>query len=160
MFKLPPRFAFAEWVTPEPGQWILRIDPSPSVNFSVQAKQDTQPVDLDLLFAKELGEAPEPYERLLSDARRGDARQGCSPGRTRWRRRDGSSSRCWRRPAAPSATSRGPGDPRERASSSRDTRDGATMAAGEVPPDGGGFGSTALVIDAFAGLIAGRENAQ
>ena len=27
-----------------------------------------------------------------------------------------------------------------------------------VPPDGGGFGSTAFVIDAFAGLIAGREN--
>jgi len=52
-FKRPPRFAFAEWLTPEPGQRILRIDPGPGVNFSVQAKQpgkqDTQPADLDLL---------------------------------------------------------------------------------------------------------------
>ncbi len=38
-------------------------------------KQDTQPVDLDLLFAEELGEAPEPYERLLSDALQGNASQ-------------------------------------------------------------------------------------
>jgi glucose-6-phosphate 1-dehydrogenase len=48
------------------------------VNFSVQArqpgKQDTQPAGLDLLFAEELGEAPEPYERLLSDAMQGKAR--------------------------------------------------------------------------------------
>jgi putative transposase len=29
-----------------------------------------------------------------------------------------------------------------------------------LPPDGGGFGSAAFVIDAFAGLIAGRENVQ
>jgi glucose-6-phosphate 1-dehydrogenase len=77
MFKRPPRLAFAERFAPEPDQWILRIDPSPGMNFRIQAKQpgkqDTQLVDLDLLFAAELGEAPEPYERLLSDAMQGNA---------------------------------------------------------------------------------------
>ncbi len=79
VFKRPPRLAFVERYASEPDQWILRIDPSPGVNFRVQAKQpgkqDTQPVDLDLLFAEELGEAPEPYERLLSDAMQGNASQ-------------------------------------------------------------------------------------
>ncbi len=32
----------------------------------------TRTVDLSLVFSEELGEAPEPYERLLSDALRGD----------------------------------------------------------------------------------------
>ncbi|MGD1220801.1 glucose-6-phosphate dehydrogenase [Streptomyces krungchingensis] len=77
MFKRPPRLAFAERFAPERDQWILRIDPSPGMNFRIQAKQpgkqDTQLVDLDLLFAAELGEAPEPYERLLSDAMQGNA---------------------------------------------------------------------------------------
>jgi glucose-6-phosphate 1-dehydrogenase len=35
----------------------------------------TRTVDLSLIFAEELGEAPEPYERLLSDAMRGDSSQ-------------------------------------------------------------------------------------
>ena len=43
----------------------------------VQAKKPgadtTRSVDLSLIFADELGEAPEPYERLLGDALRGDA---------------------------------------------------------------------------------------
>ncbi|MER5387090.1 glucose-6-phosphate dehydrogenase [Streptomyces sp. NPDC002688] len=77
VFKRPPRLAFADRLAPESDQWILRIDPSPGMNFRVQAKQpgkqDTQLVDLDLLFAAELGEAPEPYERLLSDAMQGNA---------------------------------------------------------------------------------------
>ncbi len=79
VFKHPPRLAFVERFTPEPVQWILRIDPSPGINFRVHAKQpgkqETQPVDLSLLFASELGEAPEPYERLLSDAMQGNASQ-------------------------------------------------------------------------------------
>ena len=32
-------------------------------------------MDLSLIFAEELGEAPEPYERLLGDAMRGDSTQ-------------------------------------------------------------------------------------
>jgi len=43
----------------------------------VQAKQpgaqSTRTVDLSLIFSEELGDAPEPYERLLGDAMRGDA---------------------------------------------------------------------------------------
>ena len=45
----------------------------------IQAKEPgkdrTRSVDLSLIFAKELGDAPEPYERLLSDAMRGDSTQ-------------------------------------------------------------------------------------
>jgi glucose-6-phosphate 1-dehydrogenase len=45
----------------------------------IQAKEpganSTRCVDLSLTFAKELGDAPEPYERLLSDAMRGDSAQ-------------------------------------------------------------------------------------
>jgi len=44
----------------------------------VQAKQpgevSTRTVDLSLIFSEELGEAPEPYERLLGQALQGDAR--------------------------------------------------------------------------------------
>ena len=35
--------------------------------------QSTRTVDLSLIFSEELGELPEPYERLLGDALRGDA---------------------------------------------------------------------------------------
>jgi glucose-6-phosphate 1-dehydrogenase len=42
----------------------------------VQAKRPgadtTRTVDLSLIFAEELGEAPQPYERLLGDALAGD----------------------------------------------------------------------------------------
>ena len=36
-------------------------------------KEVSQPVSLDLHFNEELGEPPEPYERLLADALRGDS---------------------------------------------------------------------------------------
>ena len=36
-------------------------------------KEVSQPVSLDLEFEDELGEPPEPYERLLADALRGDS---------------------------------------------------------------------------------------
>ena len=35
--------------------------------------KSTRSIDLSLIFSKELGDAPEPYERLLGDALRGDA---------------------------------------------------------------------------------------
>ncbi len=44
----------------------------------MQAKQpgavSTRTVDLSLIFSEELGDAPEPYERLLGEALQGDAR--------------------------------------------------------------------------------------
>ena len=77
IFKRPPRVAFASNVAPDPDELVLRIDPKPGADLVVQAKkpgaQSTRTVDLSLIFAEELGEAPEPYERLLGDALRGDA---------------------------------------------------------------------------------------
>jgi glucose-6-phosphate 1-dehydrogenase len=76
IFKRPPKLAFAPH-TPDPDELILRIDPSPGTDLVIQAKEPgantTRAVDLSLIFSEELGEAPEPYERLLSDAMQGDA---------------------------------------------------------------------------------------
>ncbi|HZQ33872.1 MAG TPA: glucose-6-phosphate dehydrogenase [Mycobacterium sp.] len=75
IFKRPPKLAFSH-NNPDPDELILRIDPNPGADFVVQAKEPgankTRTVDLSLIFAEELGEAPEPYERLLCDAMRGD----------------------------------------------------------------------------------------
>jgi glucose-6-phosphate 1-dehydrogenase len=76
IFKRPPRLAFAPTFAPDPGELILRIDPNPGADLVVQAKQPgvraTRAVDLSLIFAEELGDAPEPYERLLGNALEGD----------------------------------------------------------------------------------------
>jgi glucose-6-phosphate 1-dehydrogenase len=78
IFKRPPKLAITS-LTPDPNELVLRIDPSPGTDLIIQAKEPgqnrTRCVDLSLVFAKELGEAPEPYERLLSDAMRGDSSQ-------------------------------------------------------------------------------------
>ena len=77
VFKRPPRLSIAPHFAPEPNQLVLRIDPAPGADLIVQAKtpgaQSTQTVDLSLLFSEELGDAPEPYERLLGDALEGNA---------------------------------------------------------------------------------------
>jgi glucose-6-phosphate 1-dehydrogenase len=76
IFKRPPKLAFVQH-TPDPDELILRIDPNPGADLVIQAKEPgadtTRTVDLSLVFSEELGEAPEPYERLLADAMRGDA---------------------------------------------------------------------------------------
>jgi glucose-6-phosphate 1-dehydrogenase len=78
IFKRPPKLAITE-LKPDPNELVLRIDPNPGTDMIIQAKEPgantTRCVDLSLTFAKELGEAPEPYERLLSDAMRGDSAQ-------------------------------------------------------------------------------------
>ncbi|WP_006245365.1 glucose-6-phosphate dehydrogenase [Mycolicibacterium tusciae] len=77
-FKRPPKLAVMP-ERPDPNQLVLRIDPNPGTDLIIQAKEPgantTRCVDLSLTFANELGEAPEPYERLLSDAMRGDSAQ-------------------------------------------------------------------------------------
>jgi glucose-6-phosphate 1-dehydrogenase len=77
IFKRPPKLAFAPGYTPDPAELVLRIDPDPGIDLVVQAKQPgaqaTRTVDLSLIFAEELGEAPQPYERLLGDALRGNS---------------------------------------------------------------------------------------
>jgi glucose-6-phosphate 1-dehydrogenase len=78
IFKRPPKLPIFP-VRPEPNELVLRIDPNPGTDMVIQAKEhganSTRCVDLSLNFADELGEAPEPYERLLSDAMRGDSAQ-------------------------------------------------------------------------------------
>jgi glucose-6-phosphate 1-dehydrogenase len=57
---------------------LLRIGRHPGVSIFLRAKTPgqelSQPVSLDLDFAQELGAAPGPYERLLTDALRGDSK--------------------------------------------------------------------------------------
>lgn len=76
-FRRPPRLAFVPSPPrPEPNQFILRVDPEPGMRMVLQSKGPlsgtSQPVHLDLRFADELGLPPEPYERLLDAALRGD----------------------------------------------------------------------------------------
>ena len=56
---------------------VLRIGRQAGVSIFLRAKTPgkavSQPVSLDLDFAEELGEPPQPYERLLADALRGDS---------------------------------------------------------------------------------------
>ncbi len=77
IFKPPPRLTFAPQFAPNANEFVLRIDPNPGADLVLQAKkpgaQTTRTVDLSLIFAEELGDAPEPYERLLGDALKGDA---------------------------------------------------------------------------------------
>lgn len=77
IFKEPPTFRVAAQPGIRPDELVLRIDPNPGADFRVQAKkpgaQAARTVDLSVIFAEELGEAPLPYERLLGDAIRGDA---------------------------------------------------------------------------------------
>jgi glucose-6-phosphate 1-dehydrogenase len=78
VFKTPPRMVFASQ-TPHPDQFIVRIDPAPGADLVVEAKepgpkQALRTVDLSLIFAAELADPPEPYERLLGDVLRGDSR--------------------------------------------------------------------------------------
>ncbi|MGH7666450.1 MAG: glucose-6-phosphate dehydrogenase [Candidatus Dormibacteria bacterium] len=77
VFRHPPRLAFlGGGGQPEANQVVLRIDPDPGLRITLisqgSGRRISQPVHLDLSFAKELGEPLSPYERLLHDAMRGD----------------------------------------------------------------------------------------
>ncbi|HEX4558596.1 MAG TPA: glucose-6-phosphate dehydrogenase [Mycobacterium sp.] len=78
IFKRPPKLAITS-LTHDPDELVLRIDPNPGTDLIIQVKEpganSTRAVDLSLIFAEELGEAPEPYERLLCDAMCGDSSQ-------------------------------------------------------------------------------------
>jgi glucose-6-phosphate 1-dehydrogenase len=78
IFKTPPRMVFLPH-TPHPDEFIVRIDPAPGVDLVVQVKAPghdpvLRTIDFPLIFAAELGEPPEPYERLLGDLLRGEAK--------------------------------------------------------------------------------------
>jgi glucose-6-phosphate 1-dehydrogenase len=61
-----------------PNELVVRIDPDPGARLQVHVKQPGAPavdeVALELSFAEQMGELPTPYERLLTDAMRGDDR--------------------------------------------------------------------------------------
>ena len=63
--------------TPGSDDIVLRVGRNSGVTIGIRAKtpgrEVSQPVSLDLDFEDELGEPPEPYERLLFDALRGDS---------------------------------------------------------------------------------------
>ena len=63
--------------TPGNDDIVLRVGRNAGVTIGIRAKtpgkEVSQPVSLDLHFNEELGEPPEPYERLLADALRGDS---------------------------------------------------------------------------------------
>ena len=79
VFRRPPHLAFLGQAAPaKPNQLVLRIDFGAGLRASLTSQglgaTGLRPVNLDLSFARELGDPPEPYERLLDDAMRGDHR--------------------------------------------------------------------------------------
>jgi glucose-6-phosphate 1-dehydrogenase len=72
VFKRPPSLGIGHGKTPEPNKMTVRIEPEPGSRMRLYAKkageEAFEPADLEVLFEKEPGEDPEPYERLLGDA--------------------------------------------------------------------------------------------
>jgi glucose-6-phosphate 1-dehydrogenase len=94
VLRHPPHLPFIRQSTrrrPAPNQVVIRIDPGTGVRVALDAQRADQPgaaeVDLDLEFAEEGGEAPTPYEVLLSAAMAGDS--------SHFTRQDGVEE-CWR----------------------------------------------------------------
>ncbi len=75
-FHSPPPLGIGSRASPQRDELIFRIDPDPGACLLVEAKKPGEDklrqVHLDLLFAQQLAELPEPYERLLGDALHGD----------------------------------------------------------------------------------------
>ena len=78
VFRRPPRLQFTSGLNVcEPNQMVLRIDPDSGLRTVLASlgngRRAWQPVHLDMLFSQELGEALDPYERLLRDAMAGNS---------------------------------------------------------------------------------------
>jgi glucose-6-phosphate 1-dehydrogenase len=76
VFQAPPRLGIGGRMLPDPDELILRIKPAPGAELCLMAKRAGEDqlnrVHLDLLFESQVGDQPEPYERLLRDALRGN----------------------------------------------------------------------------------------
>ena len=76
IFREPPRLGIGGRMIPDPDELVLRIKPEPGAELCLLAKRAgedaLQRVHLDLLFEDQVGDQPEPYERLLRDALNGD----------------------------------------------------------------------------------------
>lgn len=78
VFKHPPRLRFtAVDRRAEPNQLVVKLDPSTGIRIVLDAnradKPSIAPIELDMEFAEEGGEAPTPYEVLLHAAMVGDS---------------------------------------------------------------------------------------
>ena len=77
VFRRPPRIRFIGGTNHgEPNQIVLRIDPASGLRIGLTsqgADRGWRQVHLDMLFAAEIGQPLEPYERLLRDAIAGDS---------------------------------------------------------------------------------------
>ncbi|HEY5316806.1 MAG TPA: glucose-6-phosphate dehydrogenase [Solirubrobacteraceae bacterium] len=80
VFRHPPRLAFISGEKrhrPDPDQLVVRLDPSTGLRITLDAlrgdRAGPSPIDLDMEFADEGGEAPTPYEVLLHAALEGNA---------------------------------------------------------------------------------------
>ena len=71
VFQRPPQLPVGTGI-PDPDELVIRIKPEPGAQLCLLAKsagEDTlHRVHLDLIFESQLGDQPEPYERLLRDA--------------------------------------------------------------------------------------------
>ena len=76
VFQGPPRLGIGGGLTPDPNEFVFRIEPDAGTQFGLLAKKAGEEainrVHLDLLFEQQVGDQPEPYERLLRDALDGD----------------------------------------------------------------------------------------
>jgi glucose-6-phosphate 1-dehydrogenase len=72
VFKSPPRLGIGGRMVPDPDEMVIRIKPHPGAQLRLLSKKPgadaLQRVHLDLLFEDQVGDQPEPYERLLHDA--------------------------------------------------------------------------------------------
>jgi glucose-6-phosphate 1-dehydrogenase len=75
VFRRPPQLGIGHGKTPEPNHLTFRIEPEPGTRMRLWVKAATsegfEPADLEVLFEREPGSDPEPYERLLGDALNG-----------------------------------------------------------------------------------------
>jgi glucose-6-phosphate 1-dehydrogenase len=76
VFEEPPPLGIGGKKVPDPNELVLRIEPESGAELSLISKRGgvdaPQPVHLDLLFEEQVGDQPEPYERLLLDALEGN----------------------------------------------------------------------------------------
>jgi glucose-6-phosphate 1-dehydrogenase len=72
VFERPPKLKVGGDKPPESNELTVRIEPEPGSRMRLFAKEAgeeaLEPADLEVLFEKEPGADPEPYERLLGDA--------------------------------------------------------------------------------------------
>ncbi len=75
VFRRPPLLGVGHGKTPEPNHLTFRIEPEPGTRMRLWAKaaadEGFEAADLEVLFEREPGSDPEPYERLLGDALNG-----------------------------------------------------------------------------------------